>query len=297
MKDFSHFGTKIRKFPDCNYTAVWNNLKTIRLGNNISELPADKAEFYDISLGTKCNLQCPFCYTNALKNGVFYNEICDKISYLFGTMPINDRPFQVAIGSQSEPTLHPNFLEFIKRLYFLQIVPNYTTNGITIASGDDYSDLLLDITEKYCGGVAVSANTWNPEINKIWRKAADLLLDRDVYVNLHYIISDRQSIDNFKEIYDKYKDKVLNFVLLPLMKSGRSQEQYKNDIFSYLIEQDFDWSKIAFGAHFYDLLKTQDKIKVWLYPPESFSKNLILDDSITITPSSFNLNPIKTIYY
>lgn len=212
-------------------------------------------------------------------------------------MPINDRPFQVAIGSQGEPTLHPNFLEFIKRLYFLQIIPNYTTNGITIASGDDYSDLLLDITEKYCGGVAVSANTWNPEINKIWRKAADLLLDRDVYVNLHCIISDRQSIDNFKGIYDKYKDKVLNFVLLPLMKSGRSQEQYKNDIFSYLIEQDFDWSKIAFGAHFYDLLKTQDKIKVWLYPQESFSKNLILDDPITITPSSFNLNPIKTIYY
>lgn len=83
MKDFSHFGTKIRKFPDCNYTAIWNNLKTIRLGNNISELPADKAEFYDISLGTKCSLQCPFCYTNALKTEYFIMTFVIKlVTYL-----------------------------------------------------------------------------------------------------------------------------------------------------------------------------------------------------------------------
>ena len=32
MKDFSHWGIKKRIFPDHNYYAVWNNLKTIRLG-------------------------------------------------------------------------------------------------------------------------------------------------------------------------------------------------------------------------------------------------------------------------
>jgi len=64
MKDFKHFGVKVRKFPDHNYHAVWYNLKTIRLGEGVAkELPPDKAEFYDVSLGTKCNLECPFCLT------------------------------------------------------------------------------------------------------------------------------------------------------------------------------------------------------------------------------------------
>lgn len=66
----------------------------------------------------------------------------------------------------------------------------------------------------------------------------------------------------------------------------RGVEQVKNAV-----------NEIAFGANFYNNLLTQDKIKCWLYPPESFSKNLILDDIIKITPSSFNLTPIKEIKY
>lgn len=53
----------------------------------------------------------------------------------------------------------------------------------------------------------------------------------------------------------------------------------------------------AFGAHFYNSLLNQNKIKCYLYPPESLSKNLLLDNTIKVTPSSFNLNPIKEIKY
>ena len=36
------------------------------------------------------------------------------------------------------------------------------------------------------------------------------------------------------------------------------------------------------------------KIKTWLYPAESYSKNVLLTkDKVQITPSSFNLTPIK----
>lgn len=39
------------------------------------------------------------------------------------------------------------------------------------------------------------------------------------------------------------------------------------------------------------------KIKTHLYPPESLSKNVILTkDKVQITPSSFNLTPIKVIH-
>lgn len=67
--------------------------------------------------------------------------------------------------------------------------------------------------------------------------------------------------------------------------------------FEYLLQQDLDWGKIAFGAHFYNSLLNQNKIKCYLYPPESLSKNLLLDSTIKVTPSSFNLNPIKEIKY
>ena len=294
MKDFSNFGVKVRKFPEYNYHAVWTNLKTLRIGEGqAKELPADKSEFYDVSLGTRCNLGCDFCYTSALRNGLDYTDVCEKAKWFFGNMLDNDKPFQIAIGSQGEPTLHPDFLNFLKTIYNLNIVPNYTTNGITIALESDYSEKLLDYTSKYVGGVAVSANTWAENINMLWRNAiSKLIYYGNTNINIHYIIRDKKSVDEFINIYNEYKNDILYFVLLPLMKSGRSSEQYQKEAFDYLLDKDFDFSKIAFGAHFYDLLKNQNKVKCWMYPPESFSKNLILDDTIKITPSSFNLNPI-----
>lgn len=292
MKDFTHFGIKQRNFPEYNYYAIWQNLKTVRLGQGVAqELPPTCAEFYDVSLGTKCNLECPFCYTNALHTGEFYKDVCEKARRFFGMMSNNQKPFQIAIGSQGEPTIHPEFIAFLQTIYELGIVPNYTTNGITLASGNKE---LLDATEKYCGGVAVSANTWNPTINNIWKQTVENLMKIDININLHYVISNKESIDRFvNEVYP-YVDNILYFVLLPLMNSGRSTSKYTEDAFEYFLSKDLDWSKIAFGAHFYDLLKKQDKLKCWLYPPESLSKNLILDNPIIITKSSFHKEPIWT---
>jgi hypothetical protein len=101
MKDFTNWGVKVRKFPECNYHAVWVNLKTLRLGEGqASELPANKSEFYDVSLGKRCNLGCPFCYTSALKSGLDYSNVCEKAEWFFGSMNPNDKPFQIAIGTK-----------------------------------------------------------------------------------------------------------------------------------------------------------------------------------------------------
>jgi len=299
MKNFRHWGVKTRKFPDYNYHAIWSNLKTLRLGEGVAkELPADKAEFYDVSLGTKCNLECPFCYTDAKRSGRFYDNIVEKAMQFFGNMSDNDKPFQIAIGSEGEPTIHPDFLEFLEVIYNMDIVPNYTTNGISIAEENDYSRELLKATEKYCGGVAVSANTWNENINETWRVAVNKLACHDININIHYILDSKDSVDEFVKIYNEYKDKILYFVLLPLMDSGRSTEKCSEDAFEYLLSFDLDWNKVAFGAHFYDsLVKNQDKLKCWLYPPESLSKNLILDDVIKITASSFHKDPLIEINF
>ena len=60
-------------------------------------------------------------------------------------------------------------------------------------------------------------------------------------------------------------------------------------------EDEKTYDDVSFGAHFIDYLKNSE-IKTWLYPAESLSKNIILEkDCVKITPSSFDLNPIKII--
>lgn len=296
MKDFKHWGIKIRNYPEFNYKAIWFNLKTIRLGSGEAKpLPPDKSEFYDVATGTKCNLSCEFCYAGARKDGRFFSNICEKAKMFFGSMDENSKPVQIACGSLNEPTIHPEFIEFIKTIYDLNIVPNYTTNGITIAGDNEYSKKLLEATEKYCGGVAVSANSFNEHIDKIWRKAVEKLSKIDVHINLHIIISDKASVDRFYDIYREYEEIIHTFVLLPIMPEGRSNQSCNKETFEYFVSR---WkeitnrSKVAFGANFYPYLKEQEEIKCYLYEPESFSKNLILDDNIVITPSSFNTKEI-----
>lgn len=208
---------KIRKFPDKNYHAIWNNLKTVRLGEGVA------------------------------------------------------------------------------KEYNTGVVPNYTTNGITLAS--DNCGKLLEYTSKYCGGVAVSFS--NPSLRECAEKAVSKLLSEcDVKVNIHHIISTKESVDEFFEIQQRYGDKIYYHVLLPLMPSGRSKEGIQEGVWEYLEEiiTANSMKNVSFGAHFISELEKSNKIKTWLYPAESLSKNIILTENcVKITPSSFNLKPIKEI--
>lgn len=69
MKDFKDWGLKQRRFSECNYNALWGNLKTVRLGEGkATALPADECEFYDVSLGNKCQTgKCNFCLVPSTK--------------------------------------------------------------------------------------------------------------------------------------------------------------------------------------------------------------------------------------
>ena len=100
---------KVRRFPEKNYNAVWHDLRTLRLGKGVAEeLEPDRSEFYDVSLGTKCNCECDFCYTSALKNGVDYEGICETWKKWMATFPKDmildngiiktEKPFQIALG-------------------------------------------------------------------------------------------------------------------------------------------------------------------------------------------------------
>lgn len=298
MKNFKTWGTKSRKFPDYNYNAIFFNLKTIRLGTGVAkELPPDKAEFYDVGINNKCNAECPFCYVAATAKGVNYPNISETWSKWMDTMDDNSRPFQIAIGSTGEPTIHPEFTRFLETVYNTGVVPNYTTNGKMLAGPfNGRTKEILEATAHFVGGVAVSFG--NELLKKEAREAVENLISfGDTNINLHHIISNRSSVDKFIAEAVGYGDNILYHVLLPLMESGRSNNALQVGVFEYLEEQilKHDIKNVAFGAHFVKALETS-KIKTWLYPPESLSKNIILtENKVQITPSSFNLNPIQVI--
>lgn len=103
-------------------------------------------------------------------------------------------------------------------------------------------------------------------------------------------------LDNHWE-WVRYGDAILYHVLLPLMPSGRSSEGVAEGTFEYLEEmiEKNGIKNVAFGAHFIKDLRNS-KIKTWLYDEQSFSKNVILTpNKVQITPSSFDLKPIKVI--
>lgn len=107
MKNFEHWGIKKRIFPEHNYYAVWNNLKTIRLGEgHATELPPEFSEFYDVGINTCCNACCDFCYVSANKEGINYPNICETWknwmnefdTKIKNGVTITNAPFQIAIG-------------------------------------------------------------------------------------------------------------------------------------------------------------------------------------------------------
>lgn len=304
MKDFKHWGAKKRVFPAYNYNALWFNLKTIRLGSGVAkELPADMAEFYDVGINTLCNAECPFCYVSASQKGINYPNICETWEKWMDTYQskvkngtvFTNKPFQIAIGSTGEPTIHPDFCKFLETVYNTGVVPNYTTNGITLSSIKTSREL-LEYTRNFVGGVAVSLG------NKALKRNADMAIVNlitmgDTNVNIHHIISTKDSVDDFIKEWKRYGSDIKYHVLLPLMPSGRSSKGLDEGVFEYLEEKilEENVTNVAFGAHFCKYLKNS-KIPTYLYPPESLSKNVILTkDKVQITPSSFNLNPIKII--
>lgn len=146
------------------------------------------------------------------------------------------------------------------------------------------------------GGVAVSFG--NKHIRDKARLAVSALLGYgDTNVNIHHLISTKESVDEFASEYLRYGDNIAYHVLLPLMPAGRSTKGIEDGVWEYLEEviEKNQMHRIAFGAHFIKNLQTS-KIKTWLYDEHSLSANCLLKpDGIVLTKSSFDLTPIKII--
>jgi len=279
---------KQRVFTDKNYKGIFINNKTIRIALNhdkeIQEL--DFPEFYDVKITPYCKGRCGYCYMDSRASNKHTENILEKLNNIFGNMSQNERPFTIAIGG-GEPTSHPDFIDFIKAVDELGIVPNYTTNGMFVK--EYYKNNILEVTEKYCGGVAVSCHD---HLEYYWKKAVkEFIKLENTEVNFHHVIYNRKSIDYFIDIFNEFKNDVDHFVLLPHIPQGRALKRSID--LDYLTDKVDNHDKLAFGAGFYEFLKTEKKYKVSLYTPELLSKFIDLE-TMMLYPSSFNLTPIKT---
>lgn len=124
----------------------------------------------------------------------------------------------------------------------------------------------------------------------------NLLKYGECKVMIHHLISDKSSVNDFAFHAMNYGNDIHYHVLLPLMKHGRSNKGLEEGVFEYLqdtiISQNI--KNVAFGANFYPYLEGS-KLPVSVYPQEAYSKNVILNNKVIITPSSFNLTPIEEI--
>lgn len=283
---------RTRKLPESNYSSVYINGRTLRIPLNVNEPITELAwpEFYDIGINSKCFGRCSYCYTSAIANGVNWEGVVDRIHEFFGKMTLNQRPYQVALGGSGEPTMHPDFVDVLKAFHDLEITPNYTTNGMHM------TDDVIEATKKYSGGVAL---TLHRHLERHWRKAIETLLEHSVRTNVHIVISDRESIDFAKEMYNQYHGRIDYFVMLPYMNVGfgaNDPQQIDFDYFDEWLATLEDPTDIAFGSNFYHWLKKTTSVKVCLYPPEIMSKYLIMDEQMKLYNNSFEMREVEYSY-
>lgn len=280
---------KLRTDPSANYRAVFIDGRTIRTpldpAKPITELAFP--EFYDVSFGTRCATgNCPWCYASALKSGVHYTRLAEKIERFFGPMGENRLPFQVACGGGGESLENPECEDALKAFNNLGVVPNITSNGVLI------NKRTLPLVLKYCMGLAI---TCHPHLESSWRRAIDLL-SGNTRLNIHVIISDSTSVETFRRLYDEFASKIEYFVLLKHMNVGHAVNNPKTvdyDGLEAAVDPIYKEGKLAFGANFYSwLLKKQKKYGLSLYSPEIMSKYLLLDDNLGVYNNSFEMKPV-----
>jgi hypothetical protein len=281
---------KRRIEKEANYSAVFFDGKTLRIPLNPSKPITELRypEFYDLSFGDKCVTgKCPWCYAKGNPKGKHYSNIVGKIEKYFGSMTENQRCFQVAVGGQQEPLEHPEFWDAMKLLKSLDIVPNYTTNGVL------FDENVVNKTREHCGGVAI---TLHPHLEDDWRKALDLAIKCKLKVNIHFIVSDEDSVDRLITLYNEYNGKIDYFVLLPYMNVGFAAKNPKTIAYDKLaawLDSVQNYANIAFGANFYKFLNTNKRWDVSLYPPEILSKYLVLDDNMNLYNNSFEMKLVR----
>jgi len=182
----------------------------------------------DLSLNNYCNLQCPYCYMSAKPIGSGEELTMKDFKLLLEDMK-KSRVLQIALGG-GEPTLHPHFTDFLRKLRIEgDIIPNYTTNGTNLTPE------ILKASKEYCGAVAVSYSE-KREMETL--KAAKLLIENGIQTNVHIVLL-KSRIRNLSNIIEKYAKLGIHSVVLLLFKPMGRGKNLKHEILTYKEKKPF----------------------------------------------------------
>ncbi|MFL0197422.1 radical SAM/SPASM domain-containing protein [Clostridium sp. WILCCON 0269] len=117
------------------------------------------------------------CYQNGTN---IHDKNMSLENYIKIINEIKGKTFQVALGGRGDPNKHENFAEILKYTRMNNIVPNYTTSGFLLDEAE------VELTQKYCGAVAVS---WYFEEYTI--EAVNMFKDSGIKVNIHYVLNNK----------------------------------------------------------------------------------------------------------
>lgn len=129
--------------------------------------------------------------------------------------------WQYALGGAGDVDTHESFEEIVKLCREYDIVPNFTTSGITMTKEK------AEICKKYCGAVAVSEH-----FADYTERALDLLLEPGVKTNIHYVLSKKTIYTAIERLRNNSFHQGINAVVFLLYKPvglGRAENVLNPD--------------------------------------------------------------------
>ena len=111
---------------------------------------ASTPELVDIKITDQCGKGCEYCYQNSNVNGQQANRFW---SYLIAQHLAELQVFEVSLGG-GEPTIHPEFMQYLKGFREVGIVPNFTTRNLAWLRDPYMAHGFME----FCGAFALSVN-------------------------------------------------------------------------------------------------------------------------------------------
>jgi hypothetical protein len=139
---------------------------------------ATMPELVDIKITDFCPFDCPYCYQGSTISGTHAErEYVERLLYTLS----EGKVFEVAIGG-GEPTLHPEFVSFLRYARNYGIAPNFTTRNLSWLRDEERRSEIL----KYAGAFAVSVDN-SDQVKKLDALLTTYGVDNN-RTNLHIVM-------------------------------------------------------------------------------------------------------------
>lgn len=130
-------------------------------------------ELVDIKITDFCPYACTFCYQDSTVQGQHADMA--NIDFIVEQLK-NNKVLEVALGG-GETTLHPQFVEILKKFKENSIIPNFTTKNLNLFRQESAAEIL-----NHCGAIAFSVSSV-VEMEKVKLAYLDFERKQEIEVN------------------------------------------------------------------------------------------------------------------